>query len=43
MALSILVFFLLITVAAAFGRTTDSRDGADWRPTTDGFRSPRRP
>ncbi|WP_412743301.1 hypothetical protein [Krasilnikovia sp. MM14-A1004] len=43
MALSILVFFLLIAVAAAMGLTADSRDSADWRPTVDGFRSPRRP
>ncbi|WP_278044993.1 hypothetical protein [Krasilnikovia cinnamomea] len=38
MALSILVFFLLLTIAAALGLTADSRDGADWRPTVDGFR-----
>ncbi|WP_412738987.1 hypothetical protein [Krasilnikovia sp. MM14-A1259] len=43
MALAVLVFFLFLTIAAALGLTADSRDGADWQPTVDGFRAPRRP
>jgi hypothetical protein len=33
------IFFLLLAVAAALGRTVDSRDSADWKPTNDGVRS----
>ncbi|MEU4244324.1 hypothetical protein [Actinoplanes sp. NPDC026619] len=40
MPLGIAVFFLLITLASMFGRTADSRDSADWKPTKDGFRQP---
>ena len=43
MALTILLFLLFIAVASAAGLTTDSRDGADWQPTMDGRRAPRRP
>lgn len=38
MALGIAVFFLLITLASMFGRTADSRDSADWKPSDEGFR-----
>jgi hypothetical protein len=38
-ALGIALFFLLITVASMTGRTTDTRDSADWKPTNDGTRS----
>ena len=43
MGLVLLVTFLTVVVLAAmFGRVTDSRDYADWRPTEDGVRrSPR--
>ena len=41
MALAGLAFFVLIALAAAFGLTTDSRDSADWKPTTDGTRAGR--
>jgi hypothetical protein len=33
--LVLLAFFLLLAVAAAFGWTADSRDGADWRKLPD--------
>ena len=38
MALGIAIFFLLITIASIAGRTADSRDSADWKPTNEGFR-----
>jgi hypothetical protein len=38
MALGIALFFLLITIASMLGRTADTRDSADWKPTNDGFR-----
>jgi hypothetical protein len=38
MALGIALFFLLITLASMAGKTADSRDSADWKPTNDGFR-----
>jgi hypothetical protein len=38
MAIGIAVFFLLITLASMVGRTADSRDSADWKPTNEGFR-----
>jgi hypothetical protein len=40
MALAVLVFFLLIALAAATGHVADTRDGADWRATHAGFRAP---
>jgi hypothetical protein len=43
MGIAVLVFFLLLAVAAAAGLTVDSRDSADWKPTVDGWRVPRRP
>jgi hypothetical protein len=42
MAIAVLVFFLLLAVAAGTGLTADSRDSADWKPTMDGWRAPRR-
>jgi hypothetical protein len=33
------VFFALLALAAIAGRTADSRDYADWKPTNEGFRS----
>jgi hypothetical protein len=37
-----LLFFVVLAAAAAAGLTADSRDGADWVPTADGQRQPRR-
>jgi hypothetical protein len=42
LAIFLLVFVLLMAAASAAGLTADSRDGSDWRPTVDGFRSPPR-
>jgi hypothetical protein len=41
MALFLLLFFLMLALASAFGWTADSRDSADWAPTLDGRRQPR--
>ena len=41
MGIAVLVFFVLLAVAAAAGLTVDSRDSADWKPTLDGRRAPR--
>jgi len=38
--LFVLVFFVLLGLASAVGLTADSRDGADWAPSTDGERRP---
>jgi hypothetical protein len=38
----LLLFLLFFVVLAAAGLTVDSRDGADWAPTADGRRQPRR-
>ena len=43
MGLAVLIFFVLIAIATAVGLTVDSRDSADWKPTTDGVRAPRWP
>jgi hypothetical protein len=43
MGIVVLVFFILLAVAAGAGLTADSRDSADWKPTIDGWRAPRRP
>lgn len=43
MGIAVLIFFVLLAVAAAAGLTADSRDSADWKPTMDGWRAPRRP
>ena len=40
MAIGIALFFLLILAASIAGRTADSRDSADWKPTDGGFRHP---
>jgi hypothetical protein len=42
MELLLLVIFVLLAVASAAGLTKDSRDGADWAPSADGFRVARR-
>jgi hypothetical protein len=39
--MAILVFLVLIALASFFGLTTDSRDSADWKPSTQGAREPR--
>jgi hypothetical protein len=39
--MALAIFFVVIAVLAAFGLTSDSRDSADWKPTTDGVRAPR--
>lgn len=36
-----LLFFLLVVLLSATGLTADSRDSADWKPTTDGLRAAR--
>lgn len=38
MAIGVLIFFLLITLASITGKVADSRDSADWKPTDGGFR-----
>ncbi|MFF5293094.1 hypothetical protein [Paractinoplanes globisporus] len=38
MALGVLIFFLLITLASIAGLPVDTRDSADWKPTDGGFR-----
>jgi hypothetical protein len=38
MAIGIALFFLLITSFSIAGRTADTRDSADWKPTDGGFR-----
>jgi hypothetical protein len=42
MELFVLLFFVLLALASALGWTADSRDSADWAPTVDGRRQPRR-
>ena len=42
MELLFLLFFLFTAAASVAGLTADSRDGADWTPSDDGFRAPRR-
>jgi hypothetical protein len=41
MELVFLAFVLLLVVASALGWTADSRDSADWAPSTDGIRATR--
>jgi hypothetical protein len=43
MELAVLLFFVIVAIAAAAGLTVDSRDSADWKPTVDGMRAPRWP
>jgi hypothetical protein len=38
MELFILSVFVLLAIASALGWVVDSRDGADWAPSDDGFR-----
>lgn len=38
MELMLLIVFVLLAVASAAGLTVDSRDGADWSPSSDGRR-----
>jgi len=40
MAIAIAIFFLVILAFAVAGRTVDSRDSADWKPSDGGFRHP---
>jgi hypothetical protein len=40
MELIVLAFLVMIALVSALGWVADSRDGADWRPTRDGFRQP---
>jgi hypothetical protein len=37
------VFFLFIALASALGLVSDSRDSADWKPTSHGARAARWP
>ena len=39
MEIVIALFFLVILVASIAGRTVDTRDSADWKPTNGGFRA----
>jgi hypothetical protein len=41
MALFFLTFLVLIALASALGYVVDSRDSADWKPSTHGTRAPR--
>ena len=34
------VLLTLLTIATLAGWTADSRDGADWKPTSNGMRAP---
>ncbi|MGI5212945.1 hypothetical protein [Plantactinospora sp. CA-290183] len=38
MELFVLLFFAVLVLASALGFTADSRDSADWKPTTGGRR-----
>jgi hypothetical protein len=38
MAVFLFSVFALIVLASMLGWVVDSRDGADWAPTADGFR-----
>ncbi|WP_256516235.1 hypothetical protein [Paractinoplanes aksuensis] len=38
MAIAIAIFFLVILAFAIAGRTADTRDSADWKPSDGGFR-----
>ncbi|HEU4348964.1 MAG TPA: hypothetical protein VFR35_14395 [Actinoplanes sp.] len=41
MELFIALFLVLIALAAALGLVADSRDSADWKPTSNGVRAAR--
>lgn len=38
MGLLILSVFVLLAIASALGWSVDTRDGADWAPSANGFR-----
>lgn len=38
MELLVLSIFVVLALASALGWAVDSRDGADWSPSSDGFR-----
>jgi hypothetical protein len=42
MGIAILLFFVAIAIASSAGLTVDSHDSGDWKPTTDGMRTPDR-
>jgi hypothetical protein len=42
MELLLLAIIVILAVASAAGLTADSRDGADWAPSANGRRVPRR-
>lgn len=37
----VILFFVLLATASAFGLTADTRDSADWKPSHSGAREPR--
>jgi hypothetical protein len=41
MALFVVTFLVLVALASALGYVADSRDSADWKPTTHGTRAGR--
>ena len=41
MELAVVLFFALIALASALGLVADSRDSADWKPTSEGVRAAR--
>jgi hypothetical protein len=43
MEIVVVLFFIVLAIAAAAGLTVDTRDSADWKPTVDGARAPRWP
>ncbi|WP_284043887.1 hypothetical protein [Actinoplanes sp. M2I2] len=40
MAIALTLFFLVILAFSIAGRTADTRDSADWKPSDGGFRHP---
>jgi len=41
MALFVVSFIVLVALASALGFVVDSRDSADWKPSSQGARQPR--
>jgi hypothetical protein len=41
MALFVVSFIVLVALLSALGFVADSRDSADWKPTSQGERQPR--
>ena len=41
MAVFVVTFLVLVALASALGYGVDSRDSADWKPSTNGTRAPR--